>query len=71
MKKNMGSVDRAIRTLIAAVVAILYFTNVLTGTLGIVLLAVAIIFLGTSLISSCPIYSLFGWRTCTLEKSQA
>ncbi len=71
MKKNMGNIDRGLRTLLAAVIAILYFSNVITGTLGIVLLVVAVVFLGTSLISSCPLYSLFGWSTCPLERSEA
>ncbi|NND79046.1 MAG: DUF2892 domain-containing protein, partial [Maribacter sp.] len=41
MKKNMGSADRIIRTLIAVVIAVLYFTNVIPGTLGLVLLVLA------------------------------
>ncbi len=71
MKKNMSNIDRGLRTLLAAVIAILYFSNIITGTLGIVLLVVAVVFLGTSLISSCPLYSLFGWSTCPLERSEA
>lgn len=64
MKKNMGSVDRIIRILIAAVIAVLFFTKVITGTLGIVLLVLAGIFLLTSLVSFCPLYVLFGIKTC-------
>ena len=64
MKKNMGSADRITRLLIAAIVAVLYFTNVITGTLGIVLLVIAGVFVLTSVISFCPLYSLFGIRTC-------
>lgn len=71
MKKNMGNIDRVLRTLLAVAIAILYFSNVITGTFGIVLLVVAVVFLGTSLISSCPLYSLFGWSTCPLERSKA
>lgn len=71
MKKNMSNIDRGLRTLLAVAIAILYFSNVITGTLGIVLLVVAVVFLGTSLISSCPLYSLFGWSTCPLERSKA
>jgi hypothetical protein len=70
MKKNMGSADRIIRVIIAAIVAVLYFTNVVSGTLGIVLLVLAGIFLATSLISFCPLYAPFGLSTCaTKEKS--
>ncbi len=64
MKKNMGNADRMVRIIIAAIVAILFFTNVITGTLGIVLLALAGIFVLTSLISFCPLYAPFGISTC-------
>ena len=63
MKKNMGTIDRVIRSLIAIVIAILFFTHTISGTLGIVLLVVAAIFLVTSIISFCPLYYLFGWST--------
>jgi Protein of unknown function (DUF2892) len=64
MKKNMGSADRIIRFVVALVAAGLYFTHTVTGTLGIVLLAVAGIFVLTGLISFCPLYTIFGIRTC-------
>ena len=64
MKKNMGSADKIIRSVIAVVVAILYFTNVITGTLGIVLMVLAAVFLLTSLVSFCPLYAPFGITTC-------
>lgn len=68
MKKNMGTADRTIRTLLAVVFAVLYATNVITGTLGIVLLVLSVVFLLTSFISFCPLYAPFGLRTCSLEK---
>jgi hypothetical protein len=64
MKKNMGIADRVIRSLIAIAIAILYFTNVITGTWGIVLLVLAAVFLLTSFISFCPLYAPFGLSTC-------
>jgi len=64
MKKNMGSADRVIRILLAVVVLVLYFTNIITGTLGIVLLVLAGIFLVTSLVSFCPLYTFIGFNTC-------
>lgn len=64
MKKNMGNADRIIRLLFAVVVSILFFTNVITGTLGIVLMVLGAIFLLTGLISFCPIYAIFGISTC-------
>ncbi len=69
MKKNMGSADRIIRTLIAVVVAILYFTNTITGTVGIVLLALAVVFVLTSMVSFCPLYKLVGINTCPAKKA--
>lgn len=68
MKKNMGNADRIIRLLLAVVVAVLYFTNVITGTLGIVLLVVAGVFVLTSLMSFCPLYALIGVNTCPSKK---
>jgi hypothetical protein len=64
MKKNMGSIDKIVRIVLALVVVVLYFTNVVSGTLGIVLLVVAGIFVLTSLISFCPLYLPFGISTC-------
>jgi hypothetical protein len=64
MKKNMGTIDKAIRILVAVVIAILFFTNVISGTLGIVLLVLAAVFVLTSLISFCPLYLPFGINTC-------
>lgn len=63
MKKNMGSTDKMIRLIIAALIVILYFTNVITGTLAIVLLILAGIFVLTSLFSFCPLYLPFGLNT--------
>ena len=60
MKTNMNSTDKAIRLLIAIGIITLYYTNVVSGTLGIVLMAVAGIFILTSFVSFCPIYAIFG-----------
>lgn len=64
MKPNMGTADRIIRILVAAVVAILYFTGTVSGTLGIVLLVLAGVFVATSVVSFCPLYAPFGISTC-------
>jgi len=68
MKKNMGNTDRIIRLIIAAVFAVLYFTNTVTGTLGIVLLVLGGVFVLTSLISFCPLYTIIGLNTCPVKK---
>ena len=70
MKKNMGSTDRVIRFIIAAVIAVLYFTNVISGTLGLVLLVLAAVFLLTSLVSFCPLYAPFGLSTCQTKEEK-
>lgn len=67
MKKNMGSVDRIIRVILAVIMAYLYFTNVITGTLGLVLIILAGVFVLTSFISFCPLYAPFGIKTCKTQ----
>lgn len=64
MKTNMGTTDRIIRLIVAAVLAVLFFTHTVSGTLGIVLIIVAAVFTLTSLISFCPLYTLLGINTC-------
>jgi hypothetical protein len=68
MKKNMGSTDKGIRIVIAIAVALLYYFDVIGGTLAYVLMALAIIFLITSLVSFCPLYTLFGMNTCKTKE---
>jgi len=63
MKKNMGTVDKVIRILIAVVMVVLFFTHVITGTLAIILLVLSGVFVLTSLISFCPLYLPFGLST--------
>lgn len=64
MKKNMGSADKVIRLVIAAVLVGLYFSGTITGTIGIIGLVVAIIFALTSVVSFCPLYTLIGFSSC-------
>ncbi len=64
----MGTADRVIRVIIAAVIAGLFFGNVITGTLGIILLVLAGVFLLTSVVSFCPLYAPFGISTCKTKK---
>ncbi|WP_353548383.1 DUF2892 domain-containing protein [Sediminibacterium sp. KACHI17] len=64
MKANMGSADRIIRVILAIFFAVLYFTGTVTGTWGTVLVVLGGIFLATSVISFCPLYTLVGLNTC-------
>lgn len=65
----MGNLDRGIRVFVAIVIAALYFTGTLTGTLGIILLVLAAVFVLTSFVSFCPLYTLIGASTCPVEKT--
>lgn len=67
MKKNMGTIDKTVRTIIAAIIAVLFFTGVIEGTVALVLLIAAIIFAVTSLINFCPLYTLIGVNTCKVK----
>jgi hypothetical protein len=68
MKKNMGSTDKVVRLSAAAVLAALYFTGTVTGTLGIVAIVAAAVFMLTSLVSFCPLYPILGINTCSVKK---
>ena len=63
MKKNMGTLDKSIRIIVAVIIASLYFTKVISGTLAIVLLIFAAVFIVTSFISFCPLYTFIGLNT--------
>lgn len=64
MTANMGKTDKAIRILIALVIGLLIYFRVVTGTPAMVLLVIAGVFVLTSLISFCPLYTLIGLNTC-------
>ncbi len=67
MKQNMSSLDRNVRWILAIVMATLYFTGMVTGALGIVLLVATVIFAVTGMVKFCPIYSVFGISTCSTK----
>jgi hypothetical protein len=67
MKKNMGSTDKIVRLVLAAIIAALYALGYVSGTLGVVLLVVAVIFAATSFVNFCPIYKIFGVNTCKVK----
>ncbi len=68
MKQNMGSTDRLIRTVIALLLVAAYAAGTVTGTIGIVFLILAAVFLLTSLVSFCPLYTVLGVNTCRRKK---
>jgi hypothetical protein len=67
MPKNMGTVDRVVRVLLALVVAALYAAHQISGVVAIVLGVLAAVFLLTSLVSFCPLYMPF--KLSTRKKS--
>ncbi len=69
MKKNMGTTDKLVRFILAVVMAVLYFTNTFSGTMALVSLILAAIFLLTSFISFCPLYLPFGISTIKKTKN--
>ena len=68
MKRNMGNMDKAVRVLIAALIAVLYYYNIIDGLLAYALMALAIILLVTSLVNFCPLYKVFGINTCKTKR---
>jgi hypothetical protein len=63
MKKNMGSIDKAVRILAAIIVLVLYLAGQITGAAAIILGVIAVVFIITSLVSFCPLYTLFKINT--------
>ena len=63
MKKNMNSYDKLIRLGIAVIIIILYYKQILAGTLGMIFLIVAFYLTLTNLISFCPLYKLLKLST--------
>ena len=71
MKQNVGKTDKIIRIVIAIILVALYFTNVVTGTLGIIFLVAAGIALVTALVNFCGLYAIFGLSSCPLKKEKS
>jgi len=70
MKKNMGTLDRAVRILIAIILGILILTGKISGTLAWVLGIISVVFLLTSIIGWCPLYVTLGISTIKKEDKQ-
>lgn len=67
MKKNMGTADRLVRFFLAIVLVALWYSGIISGILGTILLILAAVFVLTSLVSFCPLYLPFGLNTCPAE----
>ncbi len=70
MKANIGSSDKLVRLAIAVLLVVLFYTEIVSGVLGIVLLVVAFLLTTTSLINFCPLYSIFKINTAKKQENQ-
>ncbi len=68
MKKNEGTIDRIIRIVVGALFLILFFANIISGTLGIILLILSAILIFTGAIGFCPLYYLLKINTLCEKK---
>lgn len=68
MKKNVGNTDKIIRLIIAAILAVLYFSGTVTGTIGIVMAIVAGVLVMTTIVSFCGLYTILGISTCKVKR---
>jgi len=68
MKKNVGNTDKIIRLIIAAILAVLYFSGTVTGTIGIVMAIVAGVLVMTTIVSFCGLYTILGINTCKVKR---
>ncbi len=68
MKANVGSVDKLIRLMLAIVLILLFYFEVLTDSLGIIALIAALVLTVTSLINFCPLYAIFKINTCKVKE---
>jgi hypothetical protein len=64
MKKNMGSADRVTRIILGVLFIAFYGMGVVTGGLGVLLVAVSIVFIATGVVGYCPVYNVFHIKTC-------
>ncbi len=67
--KNMGYLDRGIRSIIAIVIGIAFFMGWINGVTAIILGIVAIVFLAVSVIGFCPLYTILKVNTTGEKKS--
>ena len=65
----MGKTDKIIRLILAALCIGLFMANIVTGVVGVVLLVLAFVFIATSFISFCPLYTIFGGNTCSKKEA--
>ncbi len=70
MKKNVGTADKVIRIVIVAIIVTLLLTKIIVSVVGIIFLILAVLLLLTSIVGFCPLYSIFGWRSCKKKNTE-
>ena len=70
MKKNMGNTDRVVRILIAIIIGLLYYSDIINGAFGAIALVLALVFVATSFLGFCPLYGLVGFSTCPTKEKE-
>lgn len=68
MKRNVGNIDRSVRFIASLLLAGLYFGGIITGVTGLILLIAGIILFLSAMAGTCPLYSLLGISTCSLDR---
>lgn len=71
MKKNMGTLDRILRVIASVILTILYFTDIITGTIGLIVFVFACVMFLTSIIGNCPPYTIMGINTCKVKPEKS
>jgi hypothetical protein len=70
MKKNVSKTDAVVRSIIAIIIALLFYQRIITGAVGIALLVISGVFLLTSIFKVCPLYSIIGFSSCPYEDEE-
>jgi len=70
MNKNVGTIDRSIRTIVGIAAIAAYAMGMVAGTLGIITLVVGMAMLGTAAIGWCPPYALLGINSCGTKSAE-
>jgi len=68
MKKNVGSIDKIVRIIIAVIAVYAAYSGMVASPWDYVLYAVAAIMVITSLMGTCPLFSIFGINTCKIKE---
>lgn len=63
MKRNIGTAERIIRFIVAAVLGVFYYFQIVTGAIAMIFLTISVFSLITSIVPVCPVYKLLGYSS--------